>query len=84
MQTFKVVLDGIELSEEQTREIAVAVQETVIRELSAHDALFVKGEEDSSELSMLSILKGIIAGGIMGFPESRGSFQELKAKEFGG
>jgi hypothetical protein len=84
MQTFKVVLDGIELSEEQTRQIAEAVQETVMRELSAHDALFAKGEEDTSELSILSILKGVICGGIMGFPESRDSMQKLMAQEFDG
>ena len=84
MQTFKVVLDGIELSEEQTRQIAEAVQSTVMRELSAHDALFVKGEEDTAELSILSILKGVVCGNIMGFPESRDRFALLKEQEFGG
>jgi hypothetical protein len=84
MQTFKVVLDGVELSEEQTRQIAEAVQTTVLRELSAHDALFVKGEADTYEASMLSILKGIICGTGIDVPGSRERMQELKAQEFGG
>ena len=83
-QTFKVVLDGIELSEEQTRSIAEAVQATVLRELSDHDALFTKGEEDASEVSILSRLKGIICGGEIILPELRGEVRERLGQNFSG
>lgn len=84
MQTFKVVLDGIELSEKQTRQIADAVQETVMRELSSHDALFIEDEEEFSEISILPIPRGVICGTIVGPTGERGELKKLMEQEFGG
>lgn len=84
MATFKVVLDGIDLTPEQSFNISQSVQRAVMHEL----ANLGRGKDDASpglEFALLPIFKGQTKGLIAVPPDILGgrALEGLLAKEFG-
>jgi hypothetical protein len=63
MQTFKVVLDGVDLPEERVQQIARSVQRAVLDGLADHDAGGPIVDRPPDFISLATIFRGLIAGG---------------------
>ncbi len=84
MRTFKVVLDGVELSDSHAAEIAQSVQHAVLDGLVAHRPDRGKVLGGNHELSVVAIFKGEILGGpILGGPIGPG-LEKIVEQEFRG
>jgi hypothetical protein len=85
MATFKVVLDGIELSDESSERISQSIQGAVLQELSGHDASAVRRRAaEPLALSLVPIFKGETLGYILREHALDRGLIELVDKEFGG
>lgn len=86
MATFKVVLDGIDLSEDQSQQISDSIREAVLQGLADHDAHPREFDRASvpNELSMVQIFKGELIGWILREHEIDPISSEILGKEFGG
>jgi hypothetical protein len=84
MPTFKVVLDGMDLSEEQSKRISRSIQRSVLHELAELDSTV----DDAGKPEPLSFaLLPISLGGTMGLvatepPDSK-RLDEVLSSEFG-
>jgi hypothetical protein len=85
MPTFKVVLDGIDLSDDHSRHISQAIQQAVLHELAALDA--PGGREPASARSSFALLpinQGQTRGLVATEPPIEGRMAELMKSEFEG
>jgi hypothetical protein len=83
MPTFKVVLDGIELSEDQSRRISHSIQRAVLSELADHGAEFDHGGRPSG-FAWHPISKGKLQGAIGVEPPDEDVLAKVLSSEFGG
>ena len=82
---FKVVLDGIELSDESSQRISESIQDAVLQELGGHDPALVKERAvEPPALSLVPIFKGETLGYILRQRALDQELIELVEKEFGG
>lgn len=86
MATFKVVLDGIDLSDDQSQQISESIRDAVLQGLADHDARDMRKASASKPLafSMVPIFKGELMGWMMREREIDAQFGEILGKEFGG
>lgn len=84
MPTFKVVLDGIEMSDEDARRIASSIQRAALEGLAGYDAASGRHlAEDRVAASVVPIFKGRTLGIWITPAELGGEAEELIAREFG-
>jgi hypothetical protein len=86
MAAFKVVLDGIDLSEGQSQQISESIRDAVLQGLADHDAGSREKLSASKPLglSMVPIFKGELMGWMLREQEIDDQFREILGKEFGG
>jgi hypothetical protein len=85
MPTFKVVLDGIELSEEQSNRISRSIQRSVLHELAELDSTVNDaGKPEPLSLALLPIGLGQTLGMVAIEPPDAKRLDEIVASEFGG
>jgi hypothetical protein len=86
MATFKVVLDGIELGEEQAARISGSIGEAVLHGLADHDAGAARkfSAEGRQEFSMVPIFKGETMGWVMREREIDDLTGQILGREFSG
>ncbi len=84
MPTFKVVLDGIELSDEDTQRIAASIQRAALDGLAGFDAASGRHlAQDRVAASIVPIFKGQTLGIWISPVEISGKSEKLIAREFG-
>lgn len=84
MATFKVVLDGIYLSAEQSQRISRSIQRAVLNELAEiNPGADSAAEADRSSFAWLPVFKGPTMGLVATQPPDTDALGKILADEFG-
>jgi hypothetical protein len=85
MPTFKVVLDGIDLSPDQSQRISKAIQRSVLHELADLDTqIDDAGKAEPLSFALLPVTVGQTMGLVATEPPDSGRLGEIVTSEFGG